>query len=121
MKGQFVVAIYFSLLDSGSTQAPAVPVQQTYTFNLEYRATVDCRNQDVRNNIKANLLDKIREHLRELLTRFKKLCILPEISSCFASIEVTIKDCKTATSRKRATEPSTIDIELNIPDLGYVY
>lgn len=118
IKDQFVVAIYlFSLSDSGTTQAPAEPVQ-TYTFNLQYKATVDCNNMEFRNQIKANLLQIIRARLRELVKRFVNLCRLPEISSCFASMEVKIKNCDTATTRKRATAPSTIDVELNIPDLG---
>lgn len=52
--------------------------------------------------------------------RFVKLCNLPEISDCLAPIEVTIKNCEIATSRKRATEPSFIDVKLNIPDLEYL-
>lgn len=75
---------------------------------------------DIRNRIKANLLQIIRARLRELVKRFVKLCSLPEISKCFASIEVKIKNCDTATTRKRATAPSFIDVELNIPDLGYL-
>lgn len=119
MKGQFVVAIHFSLSDTGTTQAPAEPVQQTLTFNLKYKASVDCSN-DIKEKIKANLLDRIRKHLMTLLKRFSKLCTLPEISNCFASLEVIIKGCDRVTSRKRATEPSTIDVELNIPNLRYV-
>lgn len=75
---------------------------------------------DIKNQIKANLLQIIRARLRELVKRFVNLCRLPEISSCFASIEVTIKICNRATTRKRATESSTIDVELNIHDLGYL-
>lgn len=75
---------------------------------------------DIKNQIKANLLQIIRARLRELVKRFVKLCSLPEISKCFASIEVNIKNCNRATTRKRETEPSTIDVELNIPDLGYL-
>lgn len=119
IKGQFVVAIYFSLLDSGITQAPAEPVKQTYTFDLKYKAEVDCNNiESAKTQIEANILVKIREHLRKLVKRFVKLCSLPEISKCFASIEVKIKNCGIATTRKRATAPSFIDVELNIPDLG---
>lgn len=75
---------------------------------------------DIRNQIKANLLQMIRARLRELVKRFVTLCSSPEISKCFASIEVKIKNCVTATTRKRATAPSFIDVELNIPDLGYL-
>lgn len=117
LKGQFVVAVYFSLSDTGITQAPAVPVQQTYTFNLKYKAEVDCDNMKIRNQIEANILETIRAHLRKLVKRFVKLC-RTEISKCFASIEVKIKNCRDTTTRKRATAPSTIDVELNIPDLG---
>lgn len=53
-KGKFIVTIYFSISDTGITQAPAVPVQQTYIFNLKYKATVDCYNVEIRNQIKAN-------------------------------------------------------------------
>lgn len=81
---------------------------------------MDCTDKTIKNQIKANLLAKIREHLRNLVKRYTKLCSLLEISRCFASIDVTIKGCNKVTSRKRATEPSTIDVELNIPDLGYV-
>lgn len=82
---------------------------------------MDCTDPNTQNAIKGNLLVTIREHLKKLVKRFVKLCSLPEISNCFASIEVKIKNCKKTTSRKRATaEPSTIDVELNIPNLGYV-
>uniref|UniRef100_K1QCU7 Vacuolar protein sorting-associated protein 13C n=1 Tax=Magallana gigas TaxID=29159 RepID=K1QCU7_MAGGI len=104
-------------VDTGITQAPAVPVQQTYTFNLKYKAEVDCDNMKIRNQIEANILETIRAHLRKLVKRFVKLC-RTEISKCFASIEVKIKNCRDTTTRKRATAPSTIDVELNIPDLG---
>lgn len=118
MKGQFVVAVYFSLSDTGTTEAPAIPVQQTYTFNLKYKAKVDCKDMKIRNKIEANILETIRAHLRKLVKRFVKLCSLTEISKCFASIKVEIKNCRETTTRKRATAPSTIDVELNIPDLG---
>uniref|UniRef100_A0A8W8JQE5 EGF-like domain-containing protein n=3 Tax=Magallana gigas TaxID=29159 RepID=A0A8W8JQE5_MAGGI len=111
--------VKLSIPDSGTTQAPAEPVQQTYSFNLKYKAEVDCDNfGSIRNQIKANILGKIRGHLRNLVKRFAKLCSLPVISKCFASIEVKIKNCNTATTRKRSTAPSFIDVELNIPDLG---
>lgn len=80
---------------------------------------MDCNNGEIRNQIKANILVKIRAHLLKLVKRFVQLCSLPEITDCFASIEIAMKSCKTATSRKRAREPSTIDVELDIPDLGY--
>lgn len=111
-KGKFIVTIYFSISDTGITQAPAVPVQQTYIFNLKYKATVDCYNVEIRNQIKANIFFSFK--------RFVKLCNLPEISDCLAPIEVTIKNCEIATSRKRASEPSIIDVKLNIPDLEYL-
>lgn len=58
-KGKFIVTIYFSLSDSGITQAPAIPVQQTYSFNLKYKAVVDCNNfESIRNQIEANILVK---------------------------------------------------------------
>lgn len=117
-KGKFIVTIYFSISDTGITQAPAIPVQQTYTFNLKYKAEVDCNDMKIRNQIKANILETIRAHLRKLVKRFVKLCSLTEISKCFASIKVEIKNCRETTTRKRATAPSTIDVELNIPDLG---
>lgn len=118
--GKFIVTIYFSISDTGITQAPLVPVQKTYTFILKYKATVDCYNVEIRNQIAANILVTIRAHLRELVKRFSKLCILQEIRNCFASIEVLIKECHRIALRKRATGPSAIDVELNIPDLGYV-
>nr|XP_034312620.1 uncharacterized protein LOC105346442 isoform X2 [Crassostrea gigas] len=110
--------VRLAIQDTGITQAPAEPVQKTYTFNLRYMATVDCSSMETINQIGANILITIRAHLMKLASRFYKLCILYEIINCFASIEVTIKKCMTSTSRKRATEPSTIDVELNIPDLG---
>lgn len=58
-KGIFIVTIYFSLSDSGITQAPAIPVQQTNSFNLKYKAVVDCNNfESIRNQIEANILVK---------------------------------------------------------------
>lgn len=121
MKCQFMVAIYFSLSDTEIPQPPAEPVQQTYTFNLQYKATVDCTDMYIRNQIKANLLNRIRARLKTLVKRFVKLCSLPEISKCFASTAVMIKSCLKTTVMKRSTrEPSSIDVELDIPDLGYV-
>lgn len=119
-KSIFIVTIYFSISATGITQAPTIPVQKTYTFNLKYIAIVDCTNVEIRNQIGANILVTIRAHLRKLVKRFSKLCILKEISNCFASIGVLIKGCYRVPLRKRAIEPSAIDVELNIPDLGYV-
>lgn len=83
-------------------------------------ATVDCNSMETINQIGANILVTIRGHLMKLARRFFKLCNLQEISNCFASIEVLIKGCYRVTLRKRAIESSAIDVELNIPDLGYV-
>lgn len=80
---------------------------------------MDCSNVEIKNQIKANILVKIRARLFKLVKRFVQFCYLQESSDCFAHIEVAMKSCKTATSRKRAREPSTIDVDLNIPDLGY--
>lgn len=119
-KGKFTLSIYFSLSDSGTTHAPAVPVQHTYTFNLGYSAKVDCTNVETIYQIRANLYVTIRARLRNLVKRFSKLCNLPEISNCFVSITLHITNCNRAILMKRATEPSTIDAELNIPDMRYV-
>lgn len=109
----------FSISDTGTTQAPAVPVQEIYTFNLEYTATVDCDIPDTKSQIKANLLIKIQKRLRTLAKEFVNLCRLQEKSNCFASLTLDIK-CKKITTRKRAIEPTTIDVQVKIPDLGYV-
>ncbi|XP_062586584.1 multiple epidermal growth factor-like domains protein 10, partial [Saccostrea cucullata] len=92
------------------TSTPIPPKEQKYSFNLKYRANVNCSDEEAKNALLQQIRKKVIGRLIELAKQYPSMCNRENVSECFQSVKIGLKACKATNRKKRSMDSFGLDI-----------